>query len=438
MSELGLPAGKVCLSLMEQVCPSWSRFVTHGAGLSLMEQVCHSWSRFVPHGAGLSLMEQVCHSWSRFVTHGAGLSLMEQVCHSWSRFVTHGAGLSLMEQVCHSWSRFVTHGAGLSLMERLKNTSEVYASNDPNYTLMLRNNFRSDPAVLRIPNDLFYHGQLRVCHSWSRFVTHGAGLSLMERLKNTSEVYASNDPNYTLMLRNNFRSDPAVLRIPNDLFYHGQLRALAAVDPLSSADILGERAQSRAIVFHGVLSKEQRMGKSPSYFNNTELEIVQKYIKALITKHNVRPADIGVVTPYIRQVYKIKTWLHSTLWSGLIEVGTVEAFQGKEKRVIIISTVRANCSLLAHDAKYQLGFLVDDKRFNVALTRAKAKAIVIGNPLCLEKDIKWRTYMQHCREYGTFFGYDCAQEGNKKDIVDRITPILNELKVKDAKVKRRR
>jgi helicase MOV-10 len=44
-----------------------------------------------------------------------------------------------------------------------------------------------------------------------------------------------------------------------------------------------------------------------------------------------------------------------------IEVGTVEAFQGKEKRVIIISTVRANCGLLDHDAKFQLGFLVDDK-----------------------------------------------------------------------------
>ncbi|KAJ2938784.1 hypothetical protein O0L34_g3405 [Tuta absoluta] len=266
----------------------------------------------------------------------------------------------------------------------------------------------------------------------------GLGLSLMERLKNTCELYSRNDPNYTLMLRNNFRSDPAVLRIPNELFYNGQLRAMAAIDPLSSADILGERAQSRAIVFHGVLSKEQRMGKSPSYFNSTELEIVQKYITALITKHSVRPADIGVVTPYIRQVYNIKSWLQSTVWSRLVEVGTVEAFQGKEKRVIIISTVRANCSLLAHDAKYQLGFLVDDKRFNVALTRAKAKAIVIGNPLCLEKDIKWRTYMQHCREYGTYFGYDSAPDGAKKDIVDRITPILNEMKVKDAKVKRRR
>lgn len=59
--------------------------------------------------------------------------------------------------------------------------------------------------------------------------------------------------------------------------------------------------------------------------------------------------------------------------SGTIEVGTVEAFQGKEKRVIIISTVRANCGLLDHDAKFQLGFLVDDK---VKLTSLRPRYVL--------------------------------------------------------------
>ncbi|KAI5643202.1 AAA domain-containing protein [Phthorimaea operculella] len=76
------------------------------------------------------------------------------------RLTLAGDPLQLGPVVISSQARKL--GLGLSLMERLKNTSEVYASNDPNYTLMLRNNFRSDPAVLRIPNDLFYHGQLRV------------------------------------------------------------------------------------------------------------------------------------------------------------------------------------------------------------------------------------------------------------------------------------
>ncbi|KAI5643200.1 AAA domain-containing protein [Phthorimaea operculella] len=227
----------------------------------------------------------------------------------------------------------------------------------------------------------------------------GLGLSLMERLMTKCELYQAdrNDPNYTVMLRNNFRSDPAVLKIPNKLFYKSQLKALAAADPLSSVDILGERTSSRAIVFHGVLSHEQRTDKSPSFSNYMELELVQEYIKKLIRKHKVLPEDIGVVTPYILQVSKIKNWLRGTAWSDRIEVGSVEAFQGKEKRVIIISTVRSGS---------QMGFLVDDQRFNVALTRAKAKAIVIGNPLCLQKDVKWRTYMKLCRKYGTYCGHD--------------------------------
>lgn len=60
------------------------------------------------------------------------------------------------------------------------------------------------------------------------------------------------------------------------------------------------------------------------------------------------------------KVYHVKEWLRSQGYDR-IEVGTVEAFQGKEKRVIIISTVRANCGLFDYDAKFRLGFLVDEK-----------------------------------------------------------------------------
>lgn len=50
------------------------------------------------------------------------------------------------------------------------------------------------------------------------------------------------------------------------------------------------------------------------------------------------------------------------------------------------------------------------QRFNVALTRAKAKAIIIGNPLCLEKDEKWREYINICRSFGTHLGFDTRLE----------------------------
>ncbi|CAG9565265.1 unnamed protein product [Danaus chrysippus] len=234
----------------------------------------------------------------------------------------------------------------------------------------------------------------------------GLGQSLLERLHKTYENLYS-DRNFITMLVKNFRSDPDILAIPNELFYDNCLQACADPDPLSRRSILGYGAE-RAVVFHTVHSREQRIGNAPSYFNEKELEMLKRYTTALIQNHSVSGKDIGIIAPYIRQVYKIKGWLTSMNYTD-IEVGSVESFQGKEKRVILVSTVRANCRLLDFDAKYNLGFLAEDKRYNVTLTRAKAKIVIIGNSTCLKRDEKWRKYMSLCQEYDTYYGRENEQ-----------------------------
>ena len=61
-----------------------------------------------------------------------------------------------------------------------------------------------------------------------------------------------------------------------------------------------------------------------------------------------------------------------------VEIASVDAFQGREKDIIIISCVRSN----EHQG---IGFLNDPRRLNVALTRAKYAIIVVGNPKVLCK-----------------------------------------------------
>ena len=66
-------------------------------------------------------------------------------------------------------------------------------------------------------------------------------------------------------------------------------------------------------------------------------------------------------------------------------IGTVEKFQGREKKIIIISTVRSSPSCFYPASSYSRGLLTDKKRFNVAVTRCMALEIIIGNPYVLNK-----------------------------------------------------
>ncbi|KAL3280167.1 hypothetical protein HHI36_017667 [Cryptolaemus montrouzieri] len=271
---------------------------------------------------------------------------------------------------------------------------------------------------------------------------YGLGVSMLERLMDTQETYKNQDPNFITMLIKNFRSHPDILDLPNKLFYEEKLQAISQEpinDPISRTSVYpkisslfpvvkvanGLNAAGHAVEFCAVSAKERREGRSPSYFNPAEADMALKYVITLVhlkfhPDFQVKPSDIGIITPYIRQVYKIKLLLQA---HGLndVEVGSTESFQGREKRIIIISTVRAQHDLLKHDEKYSLGFVKKEKRFNVAMTRAISKLIVIGCPAVLATDEKWRGYMQMCRNFGAYYGapYEERTKEKKKQIVDR-------------------
>ena len=65
---------------------------------------------------------------------------------------------------------------------------------------------------------------------------------------------------------------------------------------------------------------------------------------------------------------------------GGLTVGSVEEFQGQERPVIILTTVRSSSSHTAADLRQGLGFLASGKRFNVAVTRAQSLLVVVGDP----------------------------------------------------------
>ena len=103
---------------------------------------------------------------------------------------------------------------------------------------------------------------------------------------------------------------------------------------------------------------------------------------------NLRGDDIGIIAPYAAQISLLtrllntnaayRTRFDETLGSyramqlSNIEIKTVDGFEGREKEVIIFSTVRNNTG-------GYIGFLADRRRLNVGLTRAKRGLFVVGS-----------------------------------------------------------
>ena len=86
-----------------------------------------------------------------------------------------------------------------------------------------------------------------------------------------------------------------------------------------------------------------------------------------------------VVTPYNAQLALVHAAL-TDAGHGVVRVGTVDKFQGREAVVAIVS-------LAASSAEYAprgLGFLIMKNRLNVAVSRAKWAAYLIYSPLLTE------------------------------------------------------
>uniref|UniRef100_A0A8C4TZI7 RNA helicase n=1 Tax=Falco tinnunculus TaxID=100819 RepID=A0A8C4TZI7_FALTI len=270
-------------------------------------------------------------------------------------------------------------------------------------------------------------------------IKHGLGTSLLERLMLHNPLYKKSsggyNPQFVTKLLWNYRSHEAILRIPNELFYDSELKACESIElDVRSLYCAWEELPKKGfpIIFHGVCGEDRREAKSPSFFNTAEIEVLVHYLKKLLQSRgkggcpSVSPKDIGIISPYRKQVEKIRkaiTSLDPTLRSlpdiSLLKVGSVEEFQGQERCIILISTVRSCSEYLQLDQDFKLGFLKNPKRFNVAITRAKALLIVVGNPAVLSKDQQqchWHLlFLRYCKEEGGYTGYPYEDESPAED-----------------------
>jgi superfamily I DNA and/or RNA helicase len=193
-------------------------------------------------------------------------------------------------------------------------------------------------------------------------------------------------PAFVNLIRN-YRSHPGILMMPSAMFYNSTL--LAEAKETSSLTTWTTLPNNRIpILFHPSTGEEFWILDTAGWYNKSEIEITTKLITHLVDRKNtpgteVYAKEIAVIAPFREHVLRMRTALRK-LGLHAVDVGTVENYQGGERRVTILNCVRSSYRFLEWDRKKGYGVIGEKRRFNVAITRAKELLIIVGNPTILQ------------------------------------------------------
>ena len=201
----------------------------------------------------------------------------------------------------------------------------------------------------------------------------GAGASVLEHLLGDAATVA---PDRGLFLDRSWRMHPDVCAFVSALAYEGRLQSApqCSRQRVDSAHLSGTGLRHVPVKHLGNAQQSEE-----------EAAAVAREVRSLLAggtftdrdgqQRLLTPADILVVAPYNMQVQT----LLEALPAG-VDVGTVDKFQGREAPVVFFSMASSS----GDDIPRGLEFLFSRNRLNVAVSRAKALAVLVCSPRLLE------------------------------------------------------
>ena len=189
------------------------------------------------------------------------------------------------------------------------------------------------------------------------------------------------DSTQAISLRDHHRSHGDIIGYSNTEFYKDTLRIATAYDRLVCP-------KNVSAGIHWVdIAGQSRRPQNGGALNYSEVKAVVSNLVQLVLVEGYR-GSIGVVTPFRAQADQIRKEidkfeaLRLALVNNKFLVDTVHAFQGDERDLMLFSTVISDGI-----SQSSLRFLAQTQNlFNVAVSRARAVLIVIGN----------ETFCSHC------------------------------------------
>jgi serine/threonine protein kinase len=189
-----------------------------------------------------------------------------------------------------------------------------------------------------------------------------------------------------VMLQTQYRMAPAIGDLVSECFYSAPLLP-GRGNPREWFHLLPKQLKSVVTWVDtgtaGPKAFDNRL-KNFSYNNRFEAEVVLRILHLLsiseefirnLTENSEDQIPIGVIATYAEQKRLIQKRLSEEDWavgfSNLVKVDTVDSYQGKENRLIILSLTRNNRS-------YEEGYLQTPERINVSISRAMDRLIIVG------------------------------------------------------------
>ena len=176
-----------------------------------------------------------------------------------------------------------------------------------------------------------------------------------------------------LMLDTQYRMKPDVSLFPSCAFYNGMLKNGGNVMAHDYGAGISTLLDGRPYTFLQVEGEAEVSVATKSSCNSREADVVLQLLNEMRNRFVGCPWEsedyLRVITFYKEQVSLIRSHLKRAGFQK-VSVGTVDSTQGCEADLVILSFVKGSESA---------GFLKDDRRINVALTRARHQLICVGN-----------------------------------------------------------
>ncbi|KAL7199938.1 hypothetical protein ACSBR2_022113 [Camellia fascicularis] len=216
----------------------------------------------------------------------------------------------------------------------------------------------------------------------------GYGMSLFKRFQRAGYQ--------VVMLKTQYRMHPEIRSFPSREFYNGVLE--------DGSDVKSETKRKwhdfrcfGPFCFFDIHEGKESQPSGGSWVNEDEVDFVLVLYRNMVTRYPELKSNsrLAIISPYRHQVKLFRERFQDTFGvesNKLVDINTVDGFQGREKDVAIFSCVRSS-------KDRSIGFVSDFRRMNVGITRARSSVLVVGSASTLKNgDKHWKSLVESAEQ----------------------------------------